>query len=253
MKMQAVISFISMVFLFSISCSNQSGNKQENSTVEMNKESEYIVADHEVLGTLVQYVEGIEDDFSSIPDERKEQLEELALYVKTKNTSEEPSNLIFICTHNSRRSHMSQLWAQTAAHYYGIENVYSFSGGTEATAFNPRSVKALRKAGFSIEQTDSTSNPVYLVTYADGVEPVKGFSKKYDDEFNPQEDFVAVMTCSHADEACPLVYGSTLRVAIPYEDSKVADNTPEEEAKYDERCRQIATEMFYIFSKAKSI
>lgn len=112
---------------------------------------------------------------------------------------------------------MSQIWAQAAAHHYGFINVYNYSGGTESTAFNSRSVRALLKAGFDIEQTDSSANPVCLVRYAEGKEPIKGFSKKYDDEFNPRENFVAIMTCSHADKNCPIVYGATLRVAIPYD------------------------------------
>lgn len=248
MNSKTVIPFIISILLLSTACNNPSA-KQEKSSVETNQASQNMPSSHELVGNLKNYIEGIEADFTQIPDERKDQLKKLALYVKTKSTSNEPSNLIFICTHNSRRSHMSQLWAQTAAYHYGIKNVYCFSGGTEATAFNPRSVRALRKAGFEIEQTDSTSNPVYLVTYAKGEEPVKGFSKKYFDEFNPQENFVAVMTCSHADKTCPQVNGATLRVPIPYEDPKVADNTPQEEAKYDERCRQIAVEMFFLFSQ----
>jgi len=197
------------------------------------------------------YTEGIEKGFSQIPDERKKQLRKIALYIETKKSSNEESNLLFICTHNSRRSHMGQIWAQTASFYYKVSNVNCFSGGTEATAFNPRSVKALRKAGFEINKANYSSNPLYLVNYANGVAPIKGFSKKYDDAINPKSNFVAIMTCSHADKTCPNVEGSALRVAIPYEDPKVSDDTAEETATYDERCKQIATEMFYLFSLIK--
>lgn len=248
MKSEIGISFIVSVVLLSMACTNQSA-KQEESKVETSLVSNEVTDNSEILESLGNYIKDIEPGFSQIPQDRKDQLKKLALHVKTKSTLNEPSNLIFICTHNSRRSHMSQFWAQTAAYHYGIKNVHCFSGGTEITAFNPRSVRALRKAGFLIEQTDSTSNPVYLATYAKHEEPIKGFSKKYFDEFNPQKDFVAIMTCSHADSTCPLVDGATLRVSVPYEDPKIADNTPQEEAKYDERCRQIAIEMFYFFSQ----
>jgi protein-tyrosine-phosphatase len=225
------------VFLIITACKNQSTDEK---SIQMKNPT--------LQAGLQQYISDIERGFEQIPEDRRKTLKELADYIDTQDAAGEPKNLIFICTHNSRRSHMSQLWAQTAAHYYGIEDVHSYSGGTEATAFNPRAVHALRKAGFEIEQTDSSSNPVYLVKYSEGAEPVKGFSKKYDDAFNPKEHFAAVMTCSQADEACPIVYGATRRISIPYEDPKVADNTPEEEARYDERCRQIATELFYAFS-----
>ena len=144
---------------------------------------------------------------------------------------------------------MCQLWAQTAAYYYGLPDIRCFSGGTEATAFNPRSVRALRKAGFEIVQTDHETNPVYEVRHTKDIEPVKSFSKKIDDDSNPKEDFAAVMTCSDANEACPFVPGAAFRIAIPYKDPKEADNTPAEELSYDERCRQIAIEMFFVFSQ----
>ncbi len=207
---------------------------------------------YKLITGLENYLANIESEFAKIPKERKKLLAELSEYIKAKSATSKPSNLIFICTHNSRRSHMGQLWAQVAAFHYGVGDVNCYSGGTEATAFNLRSVKALKKAGFQIDQTDTASNPVYFVKYAEGIEPIKGFSKKYDDEFNPQENFAAIMTCSDADEACPIVIGADKRLAIKYEDPKAADDTPLEEERYDERCRQICVEMFYAFSLVKN-
>ena len=59
------------------------------------------------------------------------------------------------------------------------------------------------------------------------------------------------MTCSHADENCPFIAGAEKRIPITYEDPKKFDNTPEQLAKYNERSLQIATELFYVFSKVK--
>jgi arsenate reductase (thioredoxin) len=200
-----------------------------------------------LLAPVDSYVLRVIKDFDKIPEDRKKALKKLALYVESKVKANETARLTFICTHNSRRSHMSQIWAQSAAEYYGIKGVQAYSGGTEASAFNPRAVKAMEKAGFNIVKTSEGTNPVYNVTYAEG-KSIKGFSKKYTDESNPQKDFCAVMTCSQADKNCPFISGASLRVAIPYEDPKAFDGTAEEEAKYDERCRQIATEIFYAFS-----
>ena len=77
--------------------------------------------------------------------------------------------------------------------------------------------------------------------------PVIAFSKVYDAPVNPSEGFVAVMTCTQADEDCPYIPGAALRVALPYDDPKASDGSTAEAATYDERCRQIATEMFYLF------
>jgi arsenate reductase len=138
---------------------------------------------------------------------------------------------------------MSQLWAQTAAAVCGVSNVETFSGGTEATAFNPRAVAALRRAGFAIEPVSDGDNPVYQVRFRPEMTPLRVFSKVYDQPPNPVEGFAAVMTCSAADKGCPVVFGAAERIAIPFEDPKVSDGTEREAAAYDERCRQIAREM----------
>lgn len=239
------IIYYSFLLLFLIACNNMKNQNYQEST----KSTQAMKSDNNLLIGISNYIQNIESNFDSISNERKGELTLVANYIDSIANNGDTINLNFICTHNSRRSHMSQIWAQIAAYQYNINNVFCYSGGTEATAFNPRSVKALRKAGIEIMQTDSTDNPVYDVKYANDSEVLKGFSKKYDDEFNPKENFIAVMTCSHADQNCPIVYGATKRFAIPYEDPKIADNTANEEAKYDERCKQIATEMFYLFSK----
>lgn len=203
----------------------------------------------QLLPAIQTYVEDHQlAKFDGIAEERKQVLNGLVDLIAAKNDS---VKLTFICTHNSRRSHMSQLWAQAASAYYGIDNIDCFSGGTESTAFNPRAVKAMKDAGFDITSEDSIDNPIYTVNYAEGLGAISAFSKKYDDEFNPQGGYIAIMTCDHANEACPVVFGAESRVAILYVDPKEADGTPEEEARYAERCEQIGNEMFYVFSEVK--
>lgn len=198
---------------------------------------------------LQAYVATVLAEFDQIPADRKANLEILAEYARTRRAAGEPVLMTFICTHNSRRSHMGQLWAAVAAAHYGIDGVQTYSGGTEATAFNPRAVAALERAGFRIAPTTEPPNPRYQVRFSDAASPQECFSKKYDDPSNPQANFAAVMTCSEADEACPMVAGAALRVSLPYVDPKGSDGTPGETAAYDERAKQIATEMFYLFSK----
>lgn len=201
-----------------------------------------------IFPALKENVEKLENEFSLIPEKRKGELSEVSEYIGSTLAAGNPVNLIFICTHNSRRSHISQLFAQAAAYNYGIENINCFSGGTEATSFNPRAVYAMRKAGFEIEQTDDSDNPLYLVKFSTDTPLVKAFSKSFDDAFNVQSNFAAIMTCSHADEACPLVPGASKRFSLIYLDPKEADDTPEEAERYAERCQQIGREMFYLFS-----
>jgi arsenate reductase len=246
-----VIKFASsfMIMLcISMACDN---HVKKGAKREMSEEVTHDAKQASVSASVANYIDAFLAEEDTISADRKAQLEKIAKYIEEKAKVNAPANLTFICTHNSRRSHMSQIWAQTASVYYNIPNVNCFSGGTEATAFNPRSVRALRTSGFEIEQTDESKNPVYNVYFDSEKNFLKGFSKKYSDASNPQQDFAAVMTCSNADKACPLVVGADARFAIPYLDPKVADNTDEEERKYNERCRQIATEMFYLFSEVK--
>lgn len=200
--------------------------------------------------TLTQYILSVKDELSLIADERKKLLEPLIKFVQEKVDKQELANLVLICTHNSRRSHLSQVWAQVAARHFGISNVFAYSGGTEATALYPSAAKALEKAGLQVVQLSADNNPVYSVKYDENDSPIIAFSKRYDDSFNPQTGFAAVMTCNNADQNCPIIPGVT-RFSLPYEDPKAFDSTSQETEKYEERSRQIAQEMFYLFSKIK--
>ncbi len=198
---------------------------------------------------LLEYLNQRAIAFDSISSERKSELAKVAEYVRERLAKSKPAKLIFICTHNSRRSHLSQIWAQVAAEYYGLQGVETYSGGTEATAFNPRAVAAMQRCGLKIttEEPDAT-NPRYSVLTSDRATPQVCFSKVYDASPNPTEGYCAVMTCSQADDACPLVMGCDLRMPIRYEDPKVADDTEFEGQRYDERSAQICSEMLYLMS-----
>lgn len=181
-----------------------------------------------------------------IPAERRKRLGALAGYLAGKKEAGQTARLNFICTHNSRRSHIAQVWAAAAAAYFGIGDMQTYSGGTEATAFNPRAVAALERVGFRIEKPGG-DNPRYQVHYADGHPPLVCFSKVFDHPENPETNFAAIMTCSEADANCPFIPGAEWRLPLTYEDPKEADGTPEEAARYDERVRQIGREILFAF------
>ncbi len=198
---------------------------------------------------LKRYLTDATTRFDEIPSDRKEDLAKVADYIRERLSKSEPAKLTFICTHNSRRSHLSQIWAQVAAEYYGLASVETFSGGTEATAFNPRAVAAMQRCGIKIVADDpGATNPRYSIYTSDLSTPQICFSKAYGDPPNPSKDYCAVMTCSQADDACPLVMGCDLRMPIRYEDPKVADDTEFEAQRYDERSVQICGEMLYMMS-----
>ncbi len=188
----------------------------------------------------------------TIANERKTILYPLIDYVQTKVSLNQEIRLNFICTHNSRRSHLSQVWAQTMANYFNIENLFCYSGGTEVTAFFSKVAETLQSSGFQITAISKNDTPIYSIKYADNEHPIIGFSKKFEDDFNPKSEFAAIMTCSQADRGCPIIAGTEKRIPIPFEDPKQFDNTPQQAEKYHEISKQIATEMFYVFSQINS-
>ncbi len=201
----------------------------------------------ELLKPFQKFTEALETQ--KLSEERKSILQPLIDYINSKKKEEKAIQLNFICTHNSRRSHLAQVWAQTMAAYFQIKNIECFSGGTEATAVYPMIIETLENTGFGISKEGDSKNPVYSIKYASEKAPILAFSKKYDDAANPTKDFAAIMTCSQADEGCPFVAGSEKRIAIMYEDPKISDGTHQQKEVYAERSQQIATEMKYVFSQ----
>ncbi|MBK9257424.1 MAG: protein-tyrosine-phosphatase [Saprospiraceae bacterium] len=199
---------------------------------------------HHIRKNIKSYTEG----FNQISPERKELLEKLGQYIQQKYETNRDINLVFICTHNSRRSHFGQIAAAIAAEYYSIDKVNVFSGGTEATAFNPNAINALQELGFELDTEDKDSkNPIWNVQFGSH-SATTCFSKVYDHPANPASNFAAIMTCSDAEQNCPYVPGTDIRIGITYEDPKKSDGTPEQQNTYIERFRQITTEMLYAFS-----
>lgn len=188
-------------------------------------------------------------DTNTLPENRVDVLQVLVDYIQEKKNARQKIELNFICTHNSRRSQFSQVWAKVMSCHFGI-NIGSYSGGVEVTACNERTIASLQRSGFEINSVEQI-NPIYEIEFSDDKAPIIAFSKLFDDSNNPKEDFAAIMTCSHADENCPYVTGCDSRIPVRFEDPKAFDDTDLESKMYDERSLQIATELFYVFSQIK--
>lgn len=202
-----------------------------------------------MFSALASAIEGLKD--VPVSKERQQTLQPLTAFIQDKVTHNQDVNINFICTHNSRRSHLSQIWAQALASYFKVPNVACYSGGTQVTAIYPMVIKTLKNSGFDIQQLSEGSNPVYAIKYAQNKPPIMGFSKIMDHAFNPASNFAAVMTCSQADAGCPFVPGAECRLPMTYDDPKAFDGTPLQEEKYQERSLQIAAEMYHVFSQIK--
>jgi arsenate reductase len=197
---------------------------------------------------IEQLIKSVLKEEDLIPSERKKELLRLANYIHQQQTQNQIAQLNFICTHNSRRSHLAQIWTAVAAYYFGVDKLKTYSGGTEATAFNERAVTALKRIGFKISD-DGGKNPRYQLQFAEATPGLVCWSKVYNAPSNPKQDFAAIMTCSDADDNCPIIPGAAFRLALTYEDPKIADGTPEESQRYDERVRQIGREICWMMKQ----
>ena len=193
--------------------------------------------------TIIDLINRI--DNTTISDKRKDLLNPLQDYLSLEVKQKKAVNLNFICTHNSRRSQLSQVWAKVIGDFYG-HTINTFSGGIEITACNERTIDSLVRLGFEVTNPGG-ENPHHELRYHPNKPPITLFSKIYDDPPNPKTHFAAVMTCTHADENCPFIPGTEKRISLPYEDPKAYDDTADEGKMYDERSIQIATEMKYVF------
>ena len=196
--------------------------------------------------------------FDMIDPMHREAGEKLAHWIAANYEPGKPLHVTVVCTGNSRRSILGASMGNLAAAYYGMPEIRFHSGGTAPTAFNPRTVAALKAIGFEVEPTGSeaargepkTENPVYRVSWGEGMETLE-FSKHYGDKANPQAGFAALMVCSEADAGCPFVKGATLRVSMPYLDPKIYDDGAYEEGKYAERRDDVGRLMLSVMVQAR--
>ncbi|MDR6302024.1 protein-tyrosine-phosphatase [Mesonia maritima] len=199
---------------------------------------------------LEELIQRLISQTASISEERRAQLDKLVEAIKTDISSFGIAQVMMICTHNSRRSQLGEVWLKTLIDYYNCKDIEAFSGGTEATAFHPTMIKAMTEVGFEFQQIEEGENPHYKLTSLRNPANYKSlFSKKYDDPFNTKENFIAVMVCSEADGGCPFVAGSSHRISLTYEDPKIFDKQPNALEKYKRKVYEIGREMLYIFSK----
>ncbi|WP_240463072.1 low molecular weight phosphatase family protein [Mesonia aquimarina] len=199
---------------------------------------------------LEELIQELLNQMTSISETRRTQLDSLVEAIKTDISSFEKAKVMMICTHNSRRSQLGEIWINTLADYYKKTTIEAFSGGTEATAFHPNMVKALSLVGFEFQQITEEENPKYkLTSLNDEAYANLLFSKRFENKFNPQKNFIAVMVCSQADGGCPFVPGSSHRISLTYEDPKVYDKQPNAIEKYKAKIYEVGREMLYVFSK----
>ena len=210
---------------------------------------------------ITNHLKSIATDGKSIASIHEKAQKELAKVIVEQYQQGKELSIILVCTGNSRRSMMGAAMGNASAAYHGLSDLRFYSGGTTPSAFNSRSIRALKEIGFKIEPTgekaklgpNGEDNPFYQVSWVkdQGWNCIE-FSKHYNDPKNPQKDFIALMVCDEADSTCPVVImGATKRIPVPFADPKAFDGKPEEAAKYSERRDDIGRFMLSTLAIAK--
>jgi len=198
-----------------------------------------------LFSALNNYCDKMVDSFASISNNRKKKLDDISSKINEYVQNDKELNLLFVCTHNSRRSQFAQVWAHLAINYFGLLNLNSFSCGSEQTIIHKNTIIALESFGFRVQKVKSNITNFY---FSENLY-VKCFSKTFHHNSLPDNQIISLMTCDDADKNCPFIAGSLSRISLPYNDPKVYDDSSECMAEYKKTSNHIAQEIFYIFSK----
>ncbi len=216
-----------------------------------------------LLPKVADHLSLLATSYDQIDESRAAVGRQLADWIVETYRPGQPLAITCVCTGNSRRSILSATLVSASAAYYGLPEIRGFSGGTKPTAFNPRTVATLREIGLDITSLGeeaargdaATANLKHRVRWGrsldDALMQSVEFSKKYDDSLNPQSGFAALLVCSDAEEACPIIKGASVRIALPYLDPKLYDGTAIESLKYAERRDDIGRLMMSVMMQAR--
>jgi arsenate reductase (thioredoxin) len=243
------------------------GSDDRISPAEIKKAVETAVPESRsrLLPKVRQYSDSLTTSYDMIGETHRLAGRKLVDWIAKNYRPGQPLDVVVVCTGNSRRSILGATMGNIAAAYYGMPEVRFHSGGTAPTAFNARTVNALKEIGVEVEPTGKeaargepqTANPVYRVRWGTPGETgdpsleAMEFSKHYANPANPQQCFAALMVCGEADAGCPFVKGSALRLSMPYLDPKIYDGGVYETAKYAERRDDLGRLMLSVMMQAR--
>lgn len=200
---------------------------------------------------LNEYVRDFPKEFRKIPEERRFRLNEIIYFLEEQELNKAPWQLLFVSTNQSSVSQMAQVWSKAAAYYFDFKNLSSYSGGLDPDNISVSTIKALEKAGFIVYNTDVNGVDVYKVKYSYNLQPILTFSKKIDHIRNPSGDFMAVIVDENADLNIQNIKGTYNRLLLRYDDPIGYEGSELEDQVFDESCRQVAVEMFYVFAQLR--
>ena len=195
-----------------------------------------------------EYVRDFPKEFRKIPEDRRYRLNEIVYFLEEQKVENDPWQLLFISTNQSSVSQMAQVWSKAAAYYFGFTNFESFSAGLDPRTISVKMITSLEKAGFIVYKNNVDGVDVYRIKYSYNLDPIVSFPKKINHVRNPNQDFMAVFVEENADMNVQNIKGTYNRLLLTYDDPVGYEGSEQEQVMYEESCKKVAVEMFYVFS-----
>ncbi len=146
----------------------------------------------------------------------------------------ECNTVVFLCTHNSRRSQYCEIWGNYFSSVYK-KSITFLSAGAVKTKVHKQIYKSLERVGVKVDRNSSIN--IENIT-------IIPFSKTLSDINKKQ--FISIMTCSNYEKTCPFDPRSLINLQLFYKDPKRYDNSNREAEEYDKTSFMIACEINYI-------
>ncbi len=109
---------------------------------------------------IVKSITQIEETFTTIPDDRKVVLDQLATRIHRGNKNDQHLNIVFIDKNNTNKSQLAAIWLRTGFLHYGVKKTNVLSAGTEIIQEPFPALVSLEKYGFRVSGDERHSYTV---------------------------------------------------------------------------------------------
>ena len=145
-------------------------------------------------------------------------------------------DIVFICTHNSRRSIFCEVWANILANKY-LKNINFYSAGTERTSIHNEVIKSFSRLGIKTKENTIQIGETSIILKSKILKELK------------LDSFISIFTCGEAEESCPIDRRSQINIPLLFDDPKRYDGLKNERIEYDKTCSLIAKKLNFIIKR----
>lgn len=193
---------------------------------------------------LDKYCKQVIQSYRTIPDERKQVLDLIAIDLVGKRY------VIFTCKTNSRRTVLLQVWAQTGFYYFGLVDRNAFSIGDTVTPVYSGVANVLSDVGFYVSRLANADPDGYMISiskdFPESIVSSKSVVGTIDTTIG-----IVVNICEEREPTGIAAKYSTFH--LPYSSPTPYEKTVREKLKYKQLNHRIAVEMLYLTYRIREL